>query len=283
MRKLTVTRRKTFVGCAGKLKIYIEDPTGDLEIQGVLCKKIGELKNGQTDSFEIEGSALRVFAIFDKLSANYCFDCYQLPEGEEDISLSGKCKLNPAVGNAFRFDGNDTAIAQNQRKSGIKRGLLVLLISLLVGVILGFGITTAVMEIKNAEAKMFTVGDMSITLNKGFSQQRSPGTYAAFGSRKVGIFVIKAKIASDETTMTAEQYAKALIGMNTLDSEVEKDGDLPYFTAEVKAENGRKYVHYTYVYKTEDAFWVVEFAVRESRAARQEKNISQWAHSVEFD
>lgn len=283
MRKLTISRGKTFVGCAGKLKIYIEDPTGDLEIKGVLCKKLGELKNGQTNSFEIENSALRVFAIFDKLSINYCYDCYQLSEGDEDVNLSGRCKLNPAAGNAFRFDGNDSPETTAERKKSVKRGLIVLLVSLVIGSIVGFSATTAILEITNSKEKTFSVGDMQITLNEGFTQQVSPGSLAAFGSKRVAVFVGKANIESSNITMTAAQYARALIGMNSLSCEVEKDGDLPYFTATITGSNGKKYVHYTYVYKTEDAFWAVEFAVRENHAARQEKNISQWAHSVIFN
>ncbi len=43
----------------------------------------------------------------DALSKNYCNDFYALPEGTEDISLTGRNCFNPGTGNAFRFDNND--------------------------------------------------------------------------------------------------------------------------------------------------------------------------------
>ncbi|MBP1575986.1 MAG: hypothetical protein J6A68_00485 [Oscillospiraceae bacterium] len=47
MRNLTIKRTKSFVGCLGKMKIYIEDPTSnELLINNTPCRKIGDLKNG---------------------------------------------------------------------------------------------------------------------------------------------------------------------------------------------------------------------------------------------
>ena len=64
MRQLTITRTKSFVGCLAKIKIFIEDPeNGSTQIGGMLCSKLGELKNGETKTFTIENGPLRVYAI----------------------------------------------------------------------------------------------------------------------------------------------------------------------------------------------------------------------------
>ena len=106
MRKLTLKREKTFVGCAGKMKVYIEDSTGDFVFgDEIVCRKLGELKNGEEATYEIGEGAALLLVNADSLSADYCYDRYQIPEGGEDISLSGKNTFNPMLGNPFRFNG----------------------------------------------------------------------------------------------------------------------------------------------------------------------------------
>ena len=121
MRKLTIKREKTFVGCMAKLRVFIEDPNVcDLSINGVSCRKIGEIRNDEEKSFEIGDASARVFIIADTLSKGYCNELYRLPQGSEDIYLSGKCRFNIATGNAFRFDGvNDPEVLENRKKGFI--------------------------------------------------------------------------------------------------------------------------------------------------------------------
>ena len=96
MRNLTIKRTKSFVACLAKIRIYIEDPTAnEISINNTPCRKLGELKNGEEKTFQIPNEAVKVFVIADKLSRNICNEYYQIPEGEDDISLSGKNKYNP--------------------------------------------------------------------------------------------------------------------------------------------------------------------------------------------
>ena len=105
MRNLTITRRKSFVGCAMKDKVYIRDALAqELTINGVPCRKIGEIKNGETKTFQIEDGEQQVFLIADKVSKDYCNAAITIPERQEDISLSGTHKF-VFGSNPFRFDG----------------------------------------------------------------------------------------------------------------------------------------------------------------------------------
>lgn len=122
MRNLIIKRTKSSVGCLMKMKVYIEDPAGELTINDTPCRKLGDLKNGEERTFPIGSEAVKVFVISDKLSKDYCNEYYQLPEGQEDISLSGKNKFNPASGNAFRFDNNESEGIATNRKKGTKKG-----------------------------------------------------------------------------------------------------------------------------------------------------------------
>ena len=111
MRKLSITRIKRMVGCAGKMTIFLEDPgNGDWLIkipnsdgEGVeecRCRLAGMLKNGETVSCQISEVATRVIVTADRF---FC-DCYLLPAGTEDVALTGRNYLQPSKGNPFKFD-----------------------------------------------------------------------------------------------------------------------------------------------------------------------------------
>ena len=128
MRNLTIQRRKSFVACLAKMKIYIEDPFHpEITIQNIPCRKLGDLRNGEQKTFQIEDYAAKIFVIADKMSKNFCCEFFQLPEGDQDVFLLGQNKFNPASGNAFRFDNNENSEALNSRKNGTKKGLFILI------------------------------------------------------------------------------------------------------------------------------------------------------------
>ncbi len=139
MRTLTIKREKHFAGCLGKMKVYVEDQNNsELTICGVPCKKLGDLKNGAEESFQIPSSEVKVFVIADKASKEYCNDFYQLPAGNSDVRLTGRNKFNPLTGNAFRFNNNNDQAAIQNRTKALGRGIGVMLIAVVIGFVLGF-------------------------------------------------------------------------------------------------------------------------------------------------
>ena len=80
MRKVTILRRKSFVGCVGKLQLYVEDQiNGDLDVCGYKCSKLGVLKNGEQKTFEIGNEETKIFAFWDKSSRNFSNNLYIVP------------------------------------------------------------------------------------------------------------------------------------------------------------------------------------------------------------
>ncbi len=143
MRKLTIKRKGSFVGRAGKLKVYVVDPLHiELDICGEGCRFLGEIKNGKTESFEIDERESRVYVIFDKPSRNWCNDSRPIPASGEDVELSGKCHFNPFKGNAFVFDGEPDEIALKNKKSGNRKGCLTTILAILGGVVFGMIISS---------------------------------------------------------------------------------------------------------------------------------------------
>ena len=127
MRNLTITRRKSIAGCAMKVQVYIKDEVaGDLMINNVPCRKLGDLKNKEEKTFCIGTEETVLFVIVDKLSRNLCNDCYTIPAGEEDVALSGRNQFNPFAGNPFCFDGNNDPESKKRRNKS--KWLFVLIV-----------------------------------------------------------------------------------------------------------------------------------------------------------
>ncbi|MBO5866642.1 MAG: hypothetical protein J6Q55_01120 [Clostridia bacterium] len=139
MRELTIVRQKSFVGCAGKVKIYIEDhQNSELAINGVPCRKLGELKNNQEQTFTITEDAVKLFAIYDILSKDKFNEVVNLPASNEPIKLTGKAHFNPSAGNPFRFEGITDEETLTNRKKGSNFGMILMIIAVAVGFVVGF-------------------------------------------------------------------------------------------------------------------------------------------------
>ena len=294
MRKLTIKREKRTVGCLGVMKVYIEDATSDdLKIpvyvteeseEYLSFRKIGELKNGEEKAFDIGEDAARVLVIADHVSKNWCNDCYQIPEGDADLYLTGRNIFSPFAGNPFRFDGNEGTDAQKNRSRGIRRGFIFLVISVLIGFAVGYGISAMIFGFLGGREKVFTTSDeMSITLTERFERQRLLGYADVFLSDDVTVFVTRDPLDSENKSYTTEDYATLLIIYNKFNTRVESDGDLCCFVASREEKDGSISRFYAYTYKTEDSFWFIQFLVDEDKADKYADDIAKWAKSVSFN
>lgn len=285
MRKLTIIRANSFVGCLGTMKVYIEDAeAGDTEICNVRCRKLGDLKNGASAEFEIGEGEARIYVIADKLSANYCNDFYQLDAGGADITLTGRNRLNPAVGNAFRFDVNDNPEATKNRKMGLGKGALVFICAILIGGIIGYLGVNALFEIIWMQDKEFVSEDMSITLTKGFNEQYATGYESVFVSKNVDVLVFKNSFEKfGKDNLTAAEYAKAVMDNAKVDSEIITEAGLCYFSYDKELKNGEEYTYFVYAYRSDDAYWHIYFVVGKSNADNYSDDIEKWAGSVVFN
>ncbi len=287
MRNLTIKRTKSFVGCLVKMKIYIEDPqSNETVINDIPCRKIGELKSGEEKTFQIEDQAAKVFVIADQLSKNYCNEYYNLPDGQEDIYLSGKNKFNPANGNAFRFDNNENPEVLVNRKRGTRKGLLILLASAVIGVLAGYLIGSGLFSNQKSEEKTFSSSGMNITLTEEFIEADIENYTIAYDSKDVAVFALKEAftLVDGFENYTLEQYGNLVINANGLDSAELKTVDgLTGFEYEfTNPETNDTYRYFAYVYKANDAFWLVQFATLNQNVETYNQQIIDWAKSVEF-
>ena len=288
MRNLTIKREKSFVGSLAKMKVYIEDPTSnEMRINDVPCRKIGDLKNGETKTFQIDEQTLKVYVIADKLSKNYCNEFYQLSAGQEDIFLSGKNKFNPAIGNAFRFDNNESEENIANRKRGTRKGLLILIIAAIIGAVVGYSITSGLFSDKTPDAKDFSSNGMSIRLTDEFIKTDIENYTVAYDSKNVAVFALKEAFALADgfQNYTLEQYGNLVLENNNLSaSELQNLDGLTEFEYEFTNPNTKDtYKYFSFVYKADDAFWLVQFATLTENVNEYRAQILEWAKTVSFE
>lgn len=281
MRNLTIQRTKSFVGSLAKVKIYLEDHEHcELEINNLPCRKLGEIKNGETQTFVIGDGAAKVFAIVDKVSKNFCNDFYQLPYGQEDIFITGKNRFDPPSGNPFCFDGNPNG----KEKSSGKR-IAVYIGIVLLCVVLGYLVGYTLMTNRVPDPETFTESGLQITLTEKFTPVEFEGRTACFDSAKIAVFALKEEFTpGDEfSALTLQEYAELSTQVNGVDkSEIKKDGDLTWFSYDYTDESSNVLEYVSYVFKSEDGFWLIQFAGKKADVTESRDQISQWAQSIRF-
>ncbi len=286
MRNLTIRRTKTYVACLAKMKVYIEDyVNGDTTINNVPCRKLGDLKNGEEKTFVIGDEPAKVFVVADKLSKNLSNEFVNIPAGTEDIFLSGKNWYNPANGNAFRFDGAVDEDVLKNRKKGTKKGIIVIIIAAIIGFIIG--IAGTMNDDVEVAPEVFASNGMEITLTNEFTETSVDGYTVCYGSQNVAVFALKEDFALFEGAKeyTLAEYGEMVVDSNGFSSDVELqtvDG-LSCFEYEwTNPETNIEYKYLSVVYKTTNAFWLIQFSTTADNYDSCYADFLQWAKSVEF-
>lgn len=291
MRRVWITRRKASSASLAKMKIYMEDPeNGDTEINGCLCRKLGELKNDQQKHFDIGSDETRIFVVADKLSRNLYSEFVQIPEGEEDVFLTGRNYFAPGAGNPFRFDGvTDEAVLQN-RKAGRRKGRTVLIVALLMGILAGILSGTAVYRkiLKElpqaAESQTFACQDLRITLTEEFMPAVSEGYTACYSSGDTAVFVLREDFSAMEgfEELSLAEYGAMVLANNGLGGTVAEEAGLTTFEAVATDAAGTDFYYCCGLYKGVDAFWMVQITTAADNASEAEAQFRLWLESVTF-
>ena len=289
MRTITITRRKSFVACLGKMKVYIEDRENpEITISGTPCRLLGKLKNGETATFPIPTTAALLYVIADQASRNYCSEVLPIIEGEQNIYVSGQNRYNPTEGNPFRFDGINGGITAEHRKKTSKKGLAVFITALIVGVLIGLALTLIplIQELAApAEPETFSEEGFSITLTNKFEESEEEGFFLCYDSRDVAVMIEKVAMADvDYPSMKAfaEAYAASDPDLYTTTKEVTKYGKLMWYEYETKI--GFTTYHYAaYFYENQGYYYLFTFGAEQDDFAQYSDEIDTWASSVTFE
>ena len=289
MRKLTIIRHRAWAGNIIPVKIYVEDATGKTKINGVNCRKLGSVKNGSEATFEIPTDAVKIFAIEFLLEKDLCCDFYELEAGEEDVVLHGAVVSDPLSGNPFRFHSNNSVSAKALRAKNRKKCTLlyavVFVVAFCVGVVGGL-MSSGVISVP----KTIRFDELSIKVTTEFSEA---GDMEAFGmmlydTEDVGLVITKDSSLSGVNFYAASLPMYADVIENTLGPKLGIDIDFNFkdglcvgrYTQ--RSQYGENVVTYCFLYKSDEAFWILEFAVMAEQEEEYKDDIYEWAQSVKF-
>ncbi len=289
MRKLTVKREKKYVASLSRVNLYLQDTSSvDTFINGVPCRHLGDLKNGEEKSFDISDESARLYACYSKRSRNQYNDFYPIPAGEDDVNVSGRSVYS--VSNPFLFNNNESEEVASHRKAmkkkAIIRDVIITLVCFVIGFVIGFA-----SSVFSTEPKTFEYGDLSIVLTDDFREEkltedekeRFDVVYSSYDT---------AVIISSETFeqypalegYTLSQYCDSFILANDISAflkETTFEDGLAYLIYEVDID-GDMFRYVAFVYNTDDAFWVVQITAHEDDFDDNFEDYIEYAKSVKF-
>ena len=280
MRNLIITREKSFVGCFGIMKVYIEDPLNpEIKINNTPCRKLGTLKNGEQKSFPIDDNSAKVFVIADKLSKNFYNEFFDLPAGNFDVAVKGKNHYNPFAGNPFRFEGTANEEVLANRKRTKKKSYIIMAIALVVGIL--WGIVGSFFGSEAVAPEIFTREGMSITLTNEFMYVPQDGFTVCYGSEDYAVFAVKEEFTLFDKKISLYEYAGYAVAGS--DIEVADYEGLVCFEYVTESEDGTEYCYFATAFETADAFWLVQFASETEQYEEAFPIFVEWAKSVSFE
>ena len=153
------------------------------------------------------------------------------------------------------------------------------ILSLILSAVLIFSTSCGVLDFLK-EDKTFTKSGMSITLTESFYEKENAAYTAYYESPMILVFAIKEELSYFEgMNLTLNEYAQLVIYNNNLSCEVIEDNDLTYFIFE-KSVNGKNYLYFASVYKSDDAYWLIQFACESANYEELKEAIIKYAQSV---
>jgi len=137
-----------------------------------------------------------------------------------------------------------------------------------------------------AKTKEFTKAGMTITLTTDFFEKEIASQTAYYESQKYMVTTLKEEFTIFEsygmsTDISAKEYAKLVIDNNMIASTIEEKDNLVYFEYE-KAVNGKQISYFATVYKSSDAFWLIQFACESKNAEDSQDLFIEWAQTIKF-
>ncbi len=136
--------------------------------------------------------------------------------------------------------------------------------------------------------KEFTKEGMTITLTNSFWEKAMDGFTACYDSRKDAVFVLKEAFSMLEGAeeLTLDEYAELVRKNNASKSpsEIKKEDGLTIMEYTFLNEsNNTTYGYFLTMFKTSDAFWLVQFTCDESDYDTHRASFIEWAKSIKFD
>lgn len=140
---------------------------------------------------------------------------------------------------------------------------------------------------KKETAKEFSSNGLTVTLTDAFVEKSYAGYTACYESADVGVFALREAFSLQEGLgdLTVEEYAELVRTANASrnPSQVKKENGLTVIEYSfLNEQENQTYKYYTVAFKTDDAFWLVQFASKAADYDAKKPLFADWAKSVKF-
>lgn len=138
-----------------------------------------------------------------------------------------------------------------------------------------------------AKDKEFSKAGMTITLTTRFAEKELISQTAYYESSNALVTALKEPVSSAPSfkDYTLEQYTQAVLNVNKLNNtKIDKPEGKDYYSfAYEKTVNETEFYYFATTFKTEDAFWLIQFACTSANKNKLQESFEKWASSVAFE
>lgn len=282
MRELTIQRAMSRAAARIPAKVYIEDNSApELTINEIPCRLLGEVKNGEVQTFSISEEPASLFVFADDHSGELACEAYPIEAGEENLTLRGKTCLREEDGTtSFCFGEFED---EEVKKPLNLKSIASLALFVAIGALLGWLIGNLVFDGFPAPAKTFTQDGYSIKLNEDFVDTGVEAYHASYESEDVVVFssMQPYEELGGKEAYSLQEYAQMMVDDNQLtNSTVAEKRGVTYF--EYEYSSGIFSYHYTVaVHEGSEGYWLTYFAVDSEDYKDYKNDIFKWARSVQ--
>lgn len=157
---------------------------------------------------------------------------------------------------------------------------ITLILALMLTLFTGCHLTTNIQKIVQPAEKTFSKSGMSITLTEQFAEKEHVSYTSVYESKDIAIFTLKEEFSLfGGADYSVKEYAELVIEANKLTSDVKTQDDLTYFDYD-KEINGKDFQYTAFVYKADDAYWMIQFACAQDDADALKDEVFKYARSV---
>lgn len=281
MRRVTLIAGKLPLS-ANRLSLFVSSVGGEHSIEGIECRRIGELTLASQLTFDAECEGAEIFALLDSESPEPKVSRFSLPDGfgsayyKLNVDKSGEVSFKEVKKNRTVR----TSVGKFQRE-------LIVFVTLILCIGIYFGGREAYFGLRGISKTPanFTKGDVEITLTDAFAEidGSDVGFYAVYTTDKCSVTITREGFekASSFRNMTAADFVSAFLETNFFSfQQVFSEDGLDYVVFEVDFE--KTYRYHLYVFKGENEFWVVEISCPKDMYSYWSTSFNEWAKSVKF-
>ncbi len=162
---------------------------------------------------------------------------------------------------------------------------IITTLSIVLTVLLLGGCTST--EVKKSDLVKYSSNGISINMPSGFTESEDVNFTVFMSSQKAMFTALKESFTVLEpiglnSESSLAEYAEVLKKTNGFDNDFIKEGNFMYntYTREV---NNQTFFYVGVVYKSNDAFWLINFACLDEDKDTYKPKFIEWAKTVEFE